>query len=111
MKKNVMRWMVFFGIFALTSVVVTSCGEEDSDDKADEETASLSLSQGYLDNCASCHGASGQGSGAYPALTGVASSAFETAVRNGVSGTSMSSYTTDTYSDADLQNDVSFFNQ
>lgn len=69
-------------------VFLTSCGgvEGEAYDPASEDVSSGSISSGatvYATNCLACHGATGVGDSTYPDITETATTAIQTAVRNG----------------------------
>jgi mono/diheme cytochrome c family protein len=68
----------------------------------------LQTSVAYNTNCASCHGASGNGNGSFPAINQeISLSEFKNAVRTGPSF--MPSYSQGAYPDAVLESDYYFF--
>lgn len=91
--------------------LISSCGsnsDSGGEDSGSEETSgssTLSLSSGFAQNCAGCHGASAQG-GVGERLAGLddSISEFRSAVRNGKSS-GMPAFSESQYSDADLEAD------
>ncbi len=91
---------------SLVGAVTNACGDKEEKTEA-PAAVSAALSQNYADNCASCHGADGSMAASGKALKGTAltEAAFISKVRNGVAGTTMTSFAAAVYSDANLKAD------
>lgn len=73
-------------------------------------TTTSPLSQAYQNNCARCHGATGEGSGQFPRLPGSKTTieGYTAAVRTGSPARGMSAFSASQISDADLKADFEY---
>lgn len=89
---------------AMATALLTGCGVPATGDSGAAGASNLTATFGA--RCASCHGSSGGGGSARSLKTSsLTESAWESVVRNGRSGTNMASFSSATYSDADLTAD------
>lgn len=89
-------------------IIPVGCGTDSSSGNNTPDNSSSGLTESFSENCASCHGAAGQGTATGRALLGYErdSESFKNQVRNG--GGNMQAFSTDVYSDEDLLTDYTW---